>query len=331
MNVKFVEVRGLAATVIAPQVVQALQVLTILCGAPLVSGIIAHMEGRLQGRRGPRILQPYYDLIKLFRKENLVTEESSWVFLAGPVIAFGCYLIVPLLIPVLTTFGLPLGYMGDILGGGFILALAGFAVALAGTESGAPYAQLGASRAMTFGALIEPTILFVVFTVALITSTDLPYALAATVRSSASEIVRPGHVLAALAFFLVVLVDTGRIPVETHSGTLEFGMIDEGRTLEHSGPALALLKWGSAMKQLILYTILINVFVAPWGLAASGDVGAVLLAILALLGKAVVVGLVFALIDNSFSKLRLFKITEFIAAAFLLAGLGVLVFFAGGG
>jgi len=331
MNVKFVEVRGLAATVIAPQVVQALQVLTILCGAPLVSGVIAHIEGRLQGRRGPRILQPYYDLIKLFRKENLVTEESSWVFLAGPVIAFGCYLIVPLLIPVLTTFGLPLGYMGDILGGGFILALAGFAVALAGTESGAPYAQLGASRAMTFGALIEPTILFVIFAVALITSTDLPYALAATVRSSASEIVRPGHVLAALAFFLVVLVDTGRIPVETHSGTLEFGMIDEGRTLEHSGPALALLKWGSAMKQLILYTILINVFVAPWGLAASGDVGAVLLAILALLGKAVAVGLVFALIDNSFSKLRLFKITEFIAAAFLLAGLGVLVFFAGGG
>ena len=257
--------------VLAPQAVQALQVLTILFGAPLVSGVISHVEGRLQGRRGPRILQPYYDLAKLFRKETLVTEESSWVFLAGPIVAFGCYLIVPLLIPVLTTYGLPLGYMGDILGGGFILALAGFAVALAGTESGAPYAQLGGSRAMTFGALIEPTILFVVFAVALITTTDLPYALAATVRSSSSEMVRPGHVLAAVAFFLVVLVDTGRIPVETHSGTLEFGMIDEARTLEHSGPPLALLKWGSAMKQLILYTILINVFLAPWGLAASGS------------------------------------------------------------
>ena len=105
--------------------------------------------------------------------------------------AFGCYLIVPLLIPVLTTYGLPLGYMGDILGGGFVLALAGFSVALAGTESGAPYAQLGGSRAMTFGALIEPTILFVIFAVALITSTDLPYALAATVRSSSAEIVPP--------------------------------------------------------------------------------------------------------------------------------------------
>ena len=319
------------SVVVAPQGVQALQVLTILFGAPLVSGVISHVEGRLQGRRGPRILQPYYDLAKLFRKETLVTDQSSWVFLAGPIVAFGCYLIVPLLIPVLTTYGLPLGYMGDILGGGFILALAGFSVALAGTESGAPYAQLGGSRAMTFGALIEPTILFVVFTVAIITSTDLPYAMAATVRSSSSEIVRPGHVLAAIAFFLVVLVDTGRIPVETHSGTLEFGMIDEARTLEHSGSPLALLKWGSAMKQLILYTILINVFVAPWGLAASGSPGAVALAIPSLLGKAMILGCIFAVVDNLFSKLRLFKITEFIAAAFLLAVLAVLVFYAGGG
>jgi formate hydrogenlyase subunit 4 len=317
--------------VVAPQGVQALQVLTILCGAPLVSGVISHVEGRLQGRRGPRVLQPYYDLAKLFCKETLVTEESSWVFLVGPIVAFGCYLIVPLLIPVLTTYGLPLGYMGDILGGAFILALAGFSVAIAGTDSGAPYAQMGSSRAMTFGALIEPTILFVVFAVALITSTDLPYALAATVRSSSSEMVRPGHVLAAIAFFLVVLVDTGRIPVETHSGTLEFGMIDEARTLEHSGPPLALLKWGSAMKQLILYTILINVFVAPWGLAGSGNPAVVVLAIPALLGKAMALGLVFAVIDNLFSKLRLFKITEFIAAAFVIAVLAVLVFYAGGG
>jgi formate hydrogenlyase subunit 4 len=317
--------------VLPAQGVQALQVVTILFGAPLVSGVISHLEARLQGRRGPRLLQPYYDIAKFFRKETVVTEESSWVFLAGPIVAFACYLTVPMLIPVLTTFPLPLGYTGDILGGAFILALAGFAVALAGTESGAPYAQLGGSRAMTFGALIEPTILFVIFAVALITHTDLPYALSATIRSSASQMVRPSHVLAAAAFFLVVLVDTGRIPVETHSGTLEFGMIDEARTLEHSGPPLALLRWGATMKQFILYTILINVFIAPWGLATTGSVGAVGLAMVALLGKAMGIGLVFAIIDNLFSKLRLFKITEFIASAFLLAVLAVLVFYVGGG
>jgi formate hydrogenlyase subunit 4 len=321
----------MGSLVVSPYGVQAIQVLTILLGAPLVSGVIAHVEGRLQGRRGPRILQPYYDITKYFSKETLVTDDSSWVFLAGPIVAFACYLTVPLLIPVLTTFPLPLGFSGDILGGGFLLALASFSIALAGAESGAPYAQLGSSRAMTFGALIEPTILFVIFAVALITHTDLPYALSATIRSSTSQMVRPSHVLAAVAFFLVVLVDTGRIPVETHSGTLEFGMIDEARALEHSGPPLALLTWGATMKQLILYTILINVFVAPWGLAFTGRWSSVALAVAALLGKAMVLGVVFAAIDNLFSKLRLFKITEFIASAFLLAVLSVLVFYVGGG
>jgi formate hydrogenlyase subunit 4 len=311
--------------------VQALQVLTIVIGAPLVSGVIAQVAARLQGRRGPRILQPYYDLVKLFAKETLAPDESSWVFLVAPLVAFMCYLVVPLLIPVLTNFPLPLAYMGDILGGGFILALAGFVVALAAAETQGPYAQLGSSRAMTFGALIEPSVLFIVFTVGLVTATDLPYAMTKIVRSSAGQMVRPAHVLAAVAFFLVVLADTGRIPVETHSGTLEFGMIDEARTLEHSGPLFAMLKWGSAMKQLILYTILIDVFVAPWGLAGSRDVGPVLLAIPALIGKAIGVGCVFAVVDNSFAKLRLFRITEFIAAAFLLGVLAVLILYLGGG
>ena len=98
--------------------------------------------------------------------------------------------------------------------------------------------------------------LFVVFTVALLTGTDLPYALAATVRSSAGQIIRPAHVLAAAALFMVILYETGRIPVETHTGTNEFGMIEEARPFEHSGPYFALLRWGSAAKQLILYTIL---------------------------------------------------------------------------
>ncbi|MDA8265956.1 MAG: NADH-quinone oxidoreductase subunit H [Actinomycetota bacterium] len=319
------------AVELAPAQIQVLQVLTILVFAPLLSGWIAHLEARLQGRRGPRILQPYYDLAKLFRKETLVPEDAGWVFVVGPMVAFTCYLTVPLLIPVLTTFPLPLGYMGDILGGGFLLGLAGFSVALAAAETGGPYAQLGSSRAMTFGALIEPSILFVTFAVALVTTTDLPYFEAAAARASLSQVIRPAHLLIALAFFLVVLNDTGRIPVETHAGTLEFGMIDEARTLEHSGPLFALLKWGSAMKQMILYVLLVNVFAAPWGLAGSGATGSVVLAVLALLGKAFCVGAIFAIIDNSFSKLRLFKITEFMAAAFLLSILAVLVLYLGGG
>jgi formate hydrogenlyase subunit 4 len=311
--------------------VQAFQPLTVLLAAPGLSGVIARVEARLQGRRGPRVLQPYHDLVKLFGKESLMPTGANAAFLAAPVVAMACYLTIPLLIPVLTSFGLPLGYLGDILGGGFLLALASFAVAVAGAQSGSPYAQLGASRAKTFGAVTEPVVLFVVFTVALVTGTDLPYAQAATVRSSAGQIVRPAHLLASVALFMVILYETARIPVETHTGTNGFGMIEEARVLEHSGPHLALLRWGSAMKQLILYTLLIDVFVAPWGLASDTSALAVGLAVPALLGKAVLLGCVVAVIDDTFAKLRLFKITEFAAAAFLLAVLAVFTLYLGGG
>ena len=203
-------------------------------------------------------------------------------------------------------------------------------MAVAATETGSPYAQMGASRAKTFGAITEPVVLFVVFSVALVTGTDLPYALADTVRTP-EQIIRPAHFLASAALLMVILYETSRIPVETHTGTNEFGMIEEARFFEHSGPYLAMLKWGSAMKQLILYVILLNVFVAPWGLADNATVAAVALAIAALLGKCLVLGLVIAVIDNSFAKLRLFKITEFVAAAFLLAVFGVFTLYFGGG
>jgi formate hydrogenlyase subunit 4 len=312
-------------------VIQLLQVLTVALGAPGVMGVIAKVEARLQGRRGPRVLQPYYDLAKLCRKEALAPSEASWFFLAAPFVAVAAYLTIPLLIPVLTTYGLPLGYMGDILGGGFLLALASFVVATAALDTGSPYAQLGSSRAKTFSAITEPVVLFVVFTVALLTGTDLPYALAATVRSSAGQVIRPAHLLASAALFMVILHETGRIPVETHTGTNEFGMIEEARSFEHSGPYFALLKWGSMLKQFILFTILCDVFVAPWGLASTQRLGAVLLAIVALLAKAAAVGVVVAVIDNSFAKLRLFKITEYASAAFLLAVLGVFTLYLGGG
>ena len=168
----------------------------------------------------------------------------------------------------LTSFPLPLGYMGDILGGAFLLSLASFVVATAALETGSPCAQLGSSRAKTFSAITEPVVLFVVFTVALLTGTELPYALAVTVLSSAGQVIRPAHPLAAAALFMVILHETGRIPVETHAGTNEFGMIEEARSFEYSGPYFALLKWGGQLKQLILFTILANVFLAPWGLAS---------------------------------------------------------------
>ena len=154
---------------------QILQVVVVLACAPFVSGVIARLEAIVQMRRGPSVFQPYRDIRKWLGKETVLPGEAGAIFRAAPYVSFAGYATVPLLIPVLTSFPLPLGYMGDILGGGFILGLASFVVSLAAIDSGSPYAQLGSSRLRSFGALGEPTIIFVIFTVALITHTDLPY------------------------------------------------------------------------------------------------------------------------------------------------------------
>jgi formate hydrogenlyase subunit 4/hydrogenase-4 membrane subunit HyfE len=306
--------------------VQVLQVVTILTLAPLVGGIIARAEAIVQQRRGPRILQPYYDILKLLRKQTVLPAPAGPLFSAAPYVSFAAYATVPLLIPALTTFPLPLGYMADFLGVGFILALASFVVSLAAVDSASPYAQLGSSRLRSFGAFNEPTVIFVTFVLALTTHTDLPYAFGASLRSATVQVVRPSHLLMLAAFFMLVLNETGRIPVENHGGTLEFGQIEEARVTEYSGSGLAFLRWGSDVKQLLLFTVLMNVLVVPWGMATSGRLDLVALAIGLLFVKALGVGAAVVAIESSFAKLRLYKIPEFTVASFSLAVLAVVIF-----
>jgi formate hydrogenlyase subunit 4 len=304
---------------------------SLLVFAPLISGVIAKLEAQIQFRRGPSVLQPYFDIVKYFRKETLRPESSSPFFEIAPVIAVAAYCSIALLIPILTSFPLPLGTAGDILGGALLFGLAGFVTALAGVDSGSIYAGIGSSRTQSVATLVEPTLIFVFFTVALVSGTDLPYALNATLQDSASQYFRPSHLLAAAAFFLMLLVDTGRVPIESHGSTLEFGMIDDGRLFEHSGPALALFKWAATMKQYLLYVVFLNVLVVPWGLAAHDSAGDVVVAMALLLAKMLALGLVIVVIESSFAKLRLFRIPDFMGAGFVLSVLAILVFYLANG
>jgi formate hydrogenlyase subunit 4 len=304
---------------------------SLLVFAPLISGVIAKLEAQIQFRRGPSVLQPYFDIVKYFRKETLRPETSSPFFEIAPVIAVAAYCSIALLIPILTSFPLPLGTAGDILGGALLFGLAGFVTALAGVDSGSIYAGIGSSRTQSVATLVEPTLIFVFFTVALVSGTDLPYALNATLQDSASQYFRPSHLLAAAAFFLMLLVDTGRVPIESHGSTLEFGMIDDGRLFEHSGPALALFKWAATMKQYLLYVVFLNVLVVPWGLAAHDSAGDVVVAMALLLVKMLALGLVIVVIESSFAKLRLFRIPDFMGAGFVLSVLAILVFYLANG
>ena len=310
---------------------QVCQVAALLLFAPLISGVIAKAEARVQSRSGPPVLQPYYDIAKFFAKESLRPNTASPFFELAPLIAFACYCSIALLIPVLTSFPLPLGTSGDILGGALLFGLAGFVTALAGVDSGSVYAGLGSSRTQSVATLVEPTLIFVFFTVALITGTDLPYALNATLAHSSAEYFRPSHLLATAAFFMMLVVDTARVPIESQGSTLEFGMIDDARLFEHSGPAMALFRWNASMKQFLLYVVFLNVLLVPWGLAGDRDVGAVAVAVGLLLAKMAGLGLVMVVIESSFAKLRLIRIPDFMGAGFVLSVLAILVFYLANG
>ncbi len=296
-----------------------LQVIVVLGFAPLVSGVLARLREIVQSKRGPSIFQPYRDLWKLFHKDEIVSEDSSWIFRFTPYVVFVAPVFVALLIPVLTSYPLFFAFMGDMLGVGFVLALAGFFAALAASDTANPYGAMGASRTRMVGFLAEPVFMIVFFTVSFVAGSTIPYIVQQHWVTPLANFFAPSHVLLVLAFLMLMLAEGGRIPVDNPSGHFELAMIDESKSLEYSGRGFALMRWGGQMKFFVLLCIFVNVLVAPWGLAADQSFAAVLLAIPLVLLKILCVVLVFVVIESSLSKLRLFRISEFLGTAFITA------------
>jgi formate hydrogenlyase subunit 4 len=302
---------------------QVAQVLVTLLLAPLIQGIIVQFEERVQRSQGPGIFQPYRDLWKLFHKQIVVPETASWLYWAAPIVAFTAMLTVPILIPVLTNFPLPLSDMGDILGGGLILTLGSFMITLAGLDSTSAYGGIGSSRAVMVAILAEPTLILVFVGITLLAKSMLPFVVNHLLVAEPAVYWSPAHLFLVAAFFVLLLVETDRLPI--HSSThIEVYMIEEGRILEYSGPLLALLRWASAMKQFILYTIFCNVLLLPWGLSYQGAALGVIGSTLALLLKFTLVACAVVFVDTTQSRLRFYRYQEPLAASFMLAVLAII-------
>ena len=294
-----------------------LQVLVVVAFAPLVEGVLNRLKEIVQSKRGPSIVQPYRDIWKLLHKDEIVSEHSSWIFRAAPYVAFTAPVFVALLIPVLTSYPLFFAFMADMLGGGFVLALGGFFVTLAAVDTGNPYGPMGASRTRMVGFLAEPVFIIVFFTVSFVAGSTIPYIVQKVWVTPLSNFFEPSHVLVMLAFTMLIIAEDGRIPVDSPSGHFELAMIEKSKSLEYSGRGAALIKWAGAMKFFVLLCIFMNVLVTPWGLAASMSLAEVLLAIPLVLFKIFLFVLVLVVVELSLAKLRLFRITEFIGAAFV--------------
>ncbi len=307
------------------QAVNLIQVATVLLLAPLVAGVAARWRAWTESRRGPSIFQPYADLRKYLRKEELVPQGSSRVFLVAPFLAFGAYVTIALIVPVLTPYPIPFASTADFLGGGLLFGLAGVLTLLVAIDSGSNYALLGASRTVSFAAFAEPTLIIVFFAVAVITGTNNPYVTNNLLSASISAYLSPTHLLVTAAFFLLLLVETGKLPVES-AGLMEFGMLEDARLFEHSGRLLGVLRWNGWMKQFLLYAVFVNVFLIPWGLVAEPTVLGAVANLGVLLAKiALLVGVV-VLVEATLAKVRLFKIRDFLALAFSLSILSIFAY-----
>lgn len=302
-----------------------IQVLFVLVFAPLYSGVLSRVKEIVQSKRGPSIFQPYRDLWKLFHKDEVISSETTWIFRITPYLVFITPIFVATLIPVLTDYPLAFAFMGDMLAAGFFLALAGFFGALAAVDTGNPYGPMGASRTRMVGFLAEPVFMIVFFTVSFVAQSTIPYIVQQQWVLNAAEFFSPAHVLLLISFLMLILAEGGRIPVDNPSGHFELAMIDESKGLEFSGRGAALMKWGGQMKFIVLACIFLNVLLAPWGLADGHSVVRVIAAIPWILLKILIFAIVLVAIESSLSKLRLFRISEFLGAAFIASVAAMIV------
>ncbi len=296
----------------------------LLALAPLLKTAIKKMKARLQNRQGPPLLQGYYDLAKLLRKEPVRSETASWVFVAGPRVYFGAAVAATTLVPVLVAAA-PLEMAGGILLLVGTFALGRFALATAALDTGSPFGGMGASRDMTIAALAEPALMLGLFTSALAAGS---LNLGALVRSVLQHGVtfHPSDLLAFAGLFIIVIAETGRIPVDNPATHLELTMIHEAMVLEYAGPDLALVEWASMLKELVYLTLLVDLFM-PAGIATSAAPVALVVALLAWAGKVCLLAVAVTVAESTNAKLRLFRVPELVSISLGLAFLALAIRF----
>jgi len=296
--------------------IEAVQVLILLFAAPLFAGWVKTVKCRMQGRTYAGVFQPYRDIARLFSKEVILAENASWIFRITPYIVFGVTVIIGGIIPLIST-DLPFAATADVIALVMLFAIIRFFTALAGMDIGTAFGGMGSSREMTIASLAEPAMLMAIFTVSLAgKSTSLTHMV--QVMAQGELLLRPSLAFALLAFIMVHLTETGRVPVDNPSTHLELTMIHEAMILEYSGRHLALMEWASMMKLFIFSAL---------GIAPAEDFPGMLVAIVLLAAKLAVLGVILVLIETGLAKMRLFRLTEYLGSAFLLATLGMLSFF----
>jgi len=303
---------------------QLLEILVALVLAPLVTGWVNQCRAWLQNKSAPSLLLQYRMLRKLFHKESVVAEHASQLFRTAPYIVFGCMAMASGIVPTLST-DLPLSPAADAIALVGLFAFARVFISLAAMDIGTAFGSLGARREMLVGFLAEPALLMVLFSASLITQSTSLTSIAETLAHR-EFVIYPSLAFAGVAFTLVSLAENARVPVDNPTTHLELTMIHEALILEYSGRHLALIEWAASLK-LFAYSCIGLTLVFPWGMADVDSPQQLILALPVLVLKLAIGGAVLALIETASAKMRIFRVPEFLATAFMLAVIGMLVLF----
>lgn len=302
-------------------VLVAVQLIVAVAITPVLIGVMRQVRARMEGRVGAGVLQPWRDVRKLLGKEPLRAVGAGPVQTVTPVVLVVTSLMVCALVPLVstTTFAL---VPSDLFVVVSVLLVGTVALALLGLESGTAFGGMGSSRHMTIAALVEPTVLVAVYALSIPVGTSTLSAIVEARIEAPATVVSPVGLLAVVALFLVVLAETGRLPVDNPATHLELTMVHEAMVLESAGRDLAWLEVGSWLRLTALLGLAVNLFL-PWGVATSAGAGAVALGVVALSAKLLASGAVVAAAEVFMAKVRLFKVPELLAGSFALAFLAV--------
>ncbi|WP_163507221.1 respiratory chain complex I subunit 1 family protein [Fodinicola acaciae] len=298
-----------------------LQVAVVVAGSPLLVGVMRQVRARMEGRAGAGVGQPWRDIRKLLGKEPIRPRGTSVLFVAAPVVLMASTLVVAAVAPFVTVAS-ALDPVADLFAVVALLAAGTVALALAGLDTGTAFGGMGASREMTIIALVEPTLLVAIFALSVrIGSTNLATIVSGTLADPA-KVVSPASLLAAVALVVVIIAETGRLPVDNPATHLELTMVHEAMILEYAGPDLALVELASAMRLTVFLGLLANLFL-PAGIATGLAPLALVVGMAAFAAKVTALGVLLAAAEVFWAKLRLFRVPELLAGSFLLALLAV--------
>lgn len=284
-----------------------LQAAIIMAAAPLVQGFIQWCKARLQNRRGPDPLQPYRNLYKLLAKDQVVADTTSWLTLATPFICFAAAFAIAAIVP---AGGGYTGNAADLFLLVYLYATSRFFMTLAGLDSGNSFSGMGSSREIYLSVLVEPALLLAIVAAVGHTGSTL---LGPMAKEALRHPFTLPYVLAAIAFFFVVVAESGRIPVDNPDTHLELTMFHEALLIEYSGRHLALLLWATFVRQLVIILLFVEIFL-PWSWLELIPFGGFWLML-----KVVLAGMLLAAVETSTAKMRLFRLPSFLAASGLLS------------